>query len=368
MGPLRNVNSGLLRRVIARFGWTPLKVERVRGVWRVETEDGIFALKKASCSAKKLSFLHQAMEEARRQGVEGILPWVSCGKGRPFLEEKGRAWYATRWYGEVLDAREAPAEELIRQLAIFHRVFEKPAERGGEFRYRAGRELIERWKGHRERIREYGSQLKTREFSSPFDQLLKEQADLLDKAFSFAVRGMERFVDTEKGVPPRYTLCHGRIHPNNILRGDRGWIWIDWDHARVDSPVRDLALFFRQFSGPSDGGGRILSLLEVYERERRLSKKEKKLLALYLAYPDGLAQLLRQYRKPGGIAEAEAVRRLRKELDRIRGVRETMGELWPKRPVNKGGSQTIQSKEGMAVAALHSRAGKEARDDKKGDG
>lgn len=108
--------------------------------------------------------------------------------------------------------------------------------------------------------------------------------------------------------------------------------------------------------------------MEVYERERRLSKKEKKLLALYLAYPDGLAQLLRQYRKPGGIAEAEAVRRLRKELDRIRGVRETMGELWPKRPVNKGGSQTIQSKEGMAVAALHSRAGKEARDDKKGDG
>jgi spore coat protein YsxE len=356
--PYRNFRSGLLRRVIARYGWNPVQVTRVRGAWRVETEDGTFALKKASCSAKKLSFLHQAVEEVRSQGGDALLPWIPTGKGRPFLEERGRAWYATRWSGGVLDPRDAPAEELIRQLAVLHRLLEKPADRGKEFRYRAGTGLVERWRGHRERIQEYRSKLKTRGFASPFEQMLSDHADLLDKAFSFAVRGMERFVETERGIPPRYTLCHGRIHPHNILKGDRGWIWIDWDHARVDSPVRDLALFFRQFSDPSEGGSGILSLLEVYEQERKLSRKEKKLLALYLAYPDGIGELLRQYRKPGGIAEAEAVRRLRLELDRLRGVRETLGELWPKRSAHQRAGKGSAAKENAAVAAVQSRADK----------
>ena len=76
-----------------------------------------------------------------------------------------------------------------------------------------GRELVERWRDKRERVREYGGKLKTRGFASPFEQMLGDHAELLDKAFSFAVRGMERFVETEGGIPPRYTLCHGRIHP-----------------------------------------------------------------------------------------------------------------------------------------------------------
>ena len=154
----RNVRSGILRRVIARYGWTPVYAERVRGVWRVETEDGAFALKRAACPGKKLSFLHQVLEEARSQGVDVLLPWVPSRGGRPFLEEQGRAWYATRWYGEVSEPREAPAEELIRQLAILHRVLEKTA--GGEkaFRYRAEGKLVERWRDQRERVREYGEQ------------------------------------------------------------------------------------------------------------------------------------------------------------------------------------------------------------------
>lgn len=357
----RNVRSGILRRVIARYGWTPVYAEKVRGVWRVETEDGAFALKRAACPGKKLSFLHRVLEEARSQGVDVLLPWVPSRGGRPFLEEQGRAWYATRWYGEVSEPREAPAEELIRPLAILHRVLEKTA--GGEkaFRYRAEGKLVERWRDQRERVREYGGKLKTRGFASPFEQMLGDHAELLDKAFSFAVRGMERFVETEGGIPPRYTLCHGRIHPHNLLKGEQGWKWIDWDHARVDSPTRDLALFFRQFSNSAQGGSGILSLLSIYERERKLERKEKKLLALYLAYPDGIGQLLRLYRKPGGMAEAEAVRRLRMELDRLHGVQEAIGELWPKRPLRKR-RKGSPAGESMAVAALRGRV------DKKGSG
>lgn len=349
--------SAILRRVIARYGWTPLKVERVRGTFRVETEEGIFALKKASCPAKKLSFLHRAMEEARSQGVDAILPWIPSGKGRPFLEEQGSAWYATRWYGEALDLQQADSEELIRQLAIFHRVLEKPAAKNGEFRYRAGKELVERWKDHRAKIQEYRSILQSREFISPFEQMLNDRSDLLDKAISFAIRGMERFIESEKGVPPSYTLCHGRIHPSNILQGEQGWKWIDWDHFWVDSPVRDLALFFRQFVDPLEGGDRILSLLDSYEQERKLSRKEKKLLALYLAYPDGIINLLRQYREPKEtVAEAEAVRRLRMELDRLRGVQEMIGELW--RPLSKQGNQGLsRTKKSMTVAGIRRNAG-----------
>jgi spore coat protein YsxE len=356
--PLRQSGDALLRRVIARYGWTPFRVERVRGAWRVETEEGIFALKKASCSAKKLAFVHQAMEEARAQGVESILPWVPSRKGRPLIEESGGAWYATRWYGGDLNLREASSEALIRELAVLHRAMETTAEQGGGFRYRAGKELIARWNGTRNQIREFGNTLRSRGFRSPFEQMLNDQGDLLDKAISFAVRGMERYVESEKGIPPHSTLCHNRIHPSNILQGSGGWKWIDWDHARVDSPARDLALFFRQLVDVSEGGGRILSLLDAYEQERKLSRKEKKLLALYLAYPDAISRLLRQYRNAGGtLTEAGAVRRLRLELDRLRGVQEAVGELWPRRPDSRGKSRGYSRKGNVTVAAAQPQTG-----------
>jgi aminoglycoside phosphotransferase (APT) family kinase protein len=47
-----------------------------------------------------------------------------------------------------------------------------------------------------------------------------------------------RLVD---GLPAGTALCHGDMHPRNILMSDRGMVLIDWFDASVGNPVADIA-------------------------------------------------------------------------------------------------------------------------------
>jgi hypothetical protein len=42
-------------------------------------------------------------------------------------------------------------------------------------------------------------------------------------------------------LPRGTALCHGDMHPANVLRSGRGWTIVDWFDAAVGYPVADLA-------------------------------------------------------------------------------------------------------------------------------
>jgi aminoglycoside phosphotransferase (APT) family kinase protein len=42
-------------------------------------------------------------------------------------------------------------------------------------------------------------------------------------------------------LPAGSALCHGDMHPANLLRSPRGWVIVDWFDAAVGHPTADLA-------------------------------------------------------------------------------------------------------------------------------
>ena len=44
-----------------------------------------------------------------------------------------------------------------------------------------------------------------------------------------------------EGLPAGSSLCHGDMHPANLLRSDRGWVIIDWFDAALGHPMADMA-------------------------------------------------------------------------------------------------------------------------------
>ena len=179
--------------------------------------------------------------------------WTSCCRGfpagrTPFLEEQGRAWYATRWYGEVSEARGACEEELIRQLAILHRVLEE--DRGRRRRFGTGRrKLVERWRdqGAGSGIRQ---QTEDPRVCLSLEQMLGDHAELLDKAFSFAVRNGAVCGDGRGFLP--VTLCHGGF-THNLLKGRDGSG--SMGSRPGGQPNAGSRPVFRQFSNSAQGSG-----------------------------------------------------------------------------------------------------------------
>lgn len=323
--------------VFAQYGLSPLKIRPVRGVLRVQTKDGDFALKRSSSSPKQLSFVHRALEEILSAGYDHLLPWLKTRSGEPFVVQEQTVWYATPWYGEGATLRDKvePSEQLA-QLARLHRFSQSIAAAETDFHQPVSREYIANWKQQQGKMEKYLESLQRREFHSPFDKVFSKNADYLDKAFSFAIQGMERFVTTEEGRPPRWSFCHGRMDPRNVVYGEKGWKWIDWDHARVTSPVRDVAAYLRRFSDVEPEEPDFAVVLAHYEKEWELTNKEKKLLALYLAYPERPYRLLRNYyEKSIRVSEAEAVQLLEREVIRLQSMQKLIRTLWPQGKRNR---------------------------------
>ncbi|MBN2910193.1 phosphotransferase [Polycladomyces sp. WAk] len=337
----------VLEQVFERYGWVPLQVRPVEGVLRVQTEDGIFALKKSSCSADRLAWLHKVMETVHAKGQEIFLPWVNTSDGEPFVQTTDAVWYATPWVESDAGLRETvPIEELPTMLAHIHRSAFPVVGKQSEQKQVIDAERLQVWKDKLEKLCEYREVMESRTFRSPFDHAFAADAEYVDKALRFAVKGMEKFMQSDKGIAPRYTLCHGRIHPSNLLKKDDGWVWIDWDHAAVDSPVRDLGAFFRRFSQRLDHEKEPQFYLTRYEERWKLSGKEKKLLALYLAYPERPLRLLaRYYEMPDRIEETIAIRRWEEEIAHLRWLQSLIRSLWP----SKKGSGRKTRKTGVVL-------------------
>jgi hypothetical protein len=77
-----------------------------------------------------------------------------------------------------------------------------------------------------------------------FDSLLDDVGPDLDGA---ATRGLRAAVDRhagwirESGGPDGWVLCHGDVHPNNVLAGAEGPVIIDWDLLCIGPPGWDHA-------------------------------------------------------------------------------------------------------------------------------
>ncbi|MDN4592492.1 phosphotransferase [Polycladomyces subterraneus] len=320
----------VLEQVFERYGWVPLQVRPVSGILRIQTADGAFALKKSSCSAEQLTWLHKVMEAVQSKSQEIFLPWLKTSDGEAYVQTEDAVWYATPWVENDPGLRETiPIEGLPTMLAHVHRSAFPVVGKQSERKQSVNVERLQGWKDKLGKLAEYREVIESRTFRSPFDHAFAADAEYVDQALRFAVKGMEKFVQSDKGIAPRYTLCHGRIHPSNLLKKEDGWVWIDWDHAAVDSPVRDLGAFFRRFSQQLDHEKEPQFYLARYEEGWKLSGKEKKLLALYLAYPERPLRLLtRYYEMPDRIEETIAIRRWEEEITHLRWLQSLIRSLW----------------------------------------
>ncbi|MBA4496138.1 phosphotransferase [Paenactinomyces guangxiensis] len=322
-----------LGEVLKQYNWEPLLVQNVGGIWRITCREGVYALKKSKAPREKLLLLHRILDGIRAKGFSHLLPWVPTSQGEPVALEQSGVWYATPWkttHG-FPDQEKVPAvNELAKSLACLHRLAESLVKPYPDLCTTISDDFLNGWKQKQEKLSEVTEQIQSREFQSPFDKCFSANQENIEHSLSFSIRGMERIKENEDGKFPRYTLCHKRIHPSNLVQEVDHYYIIDFDHAQVDSPVRDLATLMKRSTAFANHPEKPLEILEAYESEWKLQPKEKKLLALYLSYPERLIKTVNQYYEENKIAqeEAQAVKRLEAELHQHHLLQEIVKSLW----------------------------------------
>jgi spore coat protein YsxE len=354
-----------LLEVLKQYGWEPTLVQNVGGrVWRITLRDGVYALKKSGASREKLLLLHRLLKEIRSQGFNHLLPWIPTRQGEPVVTLTRSNWYATPWkssYGISENEKQPTVTGLVQALAHFHRLSEPLVQAYPDLCTLVNEETLGKWKQRQEKLAEISERMKSREFQSPFEKCFSAHKENIDQSLTFFLRGMERFMEKEGGKSPRYSLCHRRIHPSNVARDEERFYFIDFDHAQVDSPVRDLALVMRRYAAFEGDPEKPLQILETYEAEWPLQPKEKKLLALYLAYPERLLKTIQRYYEEPKVAhmEAQAVKRLEEDLHHLDLLQEAVKSLWP------GKKASTEEKRQPSAASVSGSRGKKKLEKKR---
>ncbi|MBA4602703.1 phosphotransferase [Thermoactinomyces mirandus] len=319
-----------LREVCRQFGWNPVQIRGDRGLWKVTLPDRKMALKQSRAPFEKLILLHQILSDMKQNGFAHSLPFALTAGKNPVVRTGTSCWYALPW--KEKQKREITAREIVSGLARLHRLSEPVINQYPELINKTDERLLKEWKSKQEQLQFYEDERNGREFPSPFDQSFAQVRERMDRSLSFAIRGMSRFLETEEGMAPRYVLCHRRIHPGNVVWDEQNLYFIDFDHAQADSPVRDLALAVHRFGDVTDPENSPAGLIQTYEEILPLQPKEKRLLALYLSYPERLLKILSQYyHHPKLSGESQAVSRLERESILFEEIQGIVRRLWPAR-------------------------------------
>ncbi len=87
-----------------------------------------------------------------------------------------------------------------------------------------------------------------------FDVLLEDVADLLDRAAREGIEGaLERYGGWSAGV--ERVVCHGDVHPGNVVATASGTVLLDWDLLCLAPPAWDHAAMLTwasRWGGPPD--------------------------------------------------------------------------------------------------------------------
>ncbi|TCS96520.1 phosphotransferase [Hazenella coriacea] len=319
--------------VMEQYDLNPTVLQYTGGVWRVVTDEGVFALKKSPSSKEKLLLLNEMLTSAQKEGFPHLITWKLTKQGEPIAEIREEIWYASPWKEPVgigEPETKPSAKELVQSIAQFHRVCEKLVKEYPELTPTFNKDLVDDWKESRDHFIDLTRFQEEREFRSPFDQVVYTNQDHVERMFNFAIKGMERLIETEQGKYPRTTLCHRRVHPSNVVYDDQDYYFIDFDHAEVDTPIRDLALVLRRYTKEKGYSETPDELIQCYHEVNPLQPIEKKLLALYLLYPERLLKALRHYYESPQIAqqESQCVKHLEAEFRHYDGLQDVARNLW----------------------------------------
>lgn len=307
-------------------------------VWKIHSPFGPFALKKSRVDPGHLTNINGQLQRLAAHHFSAVMPFVLNKFGEsviPVPSGQG-AYYVTRWIGRSLaqtDEQEWETE-VLRLMARMHRYTVQIAPATmmmKRWNVITVQRLMRRWTNGLQLLQRFKETCEREKYPSPFSVAFLANSSYIIETVQQAIEHLRHWAEkVDEQNEMRYVLCHGRLHRGNIVRQRKGrFVFIDFDHANMDTPVRDLALFIRRHLPEYDWNRHTADeWLNHYEKIFPLTDDEKHLLAIYLMYPQKIIRCVQFYLHRSSfssLSELDMVHRLEKYLHHFLLIRDYTG-------------------------------------------
>jgi spore coat protein YsxE len=271
--------------------------EHGKDKWRVGTDRGIFLLEKTYEHTAQLYFVAYWLHYLFHRGVRSVIPFCVTKYGEPYIATSEGIYLLYPWIEEANTVQSMPNWEakVLKEVGRIHRISEQAKEKWRGYAPISLKQIKQRWENGITQIAVV--ETKQKEWRNELERNIIEDAGYVKQFAEWALQELNKATEKieEKGLVR--VLCHGRIHRRNIIVDtDHHFYFTRFERANFDTPVRDLAIFFRRYAPYyqwSIQKGR--EWLAAYEAERLLTEEERQLLSCYVLFPEKLVQIARNY-------------------------------------------------------------------------
>ena len=305
--------------VLEKYDIEVLRSWKGRGAILCETKTGVKILKEYKGSEERLQTQEQLLREIKENGFFSVEEIIPSKEGNLLVKDEDMNSYYLKEYQEGKECNIRECQEssyVVEQMALLHKAMELPSfvkekkmvpySLKSEFE-KHNKELI--------RIKKY---LKTKRRKSDFEYFLYQNFDpFLEKAEKILeeVRGSS-MLGPEQDLFQKGCLCHGDFQHHNTILCQKGIFFINFEKYILDSPMRDLSLFFRKMMEKNNWSKELgLFVLQSYEKQKKLSQEDKYQLYFRLSYPEKFWKIVNfYYNSPKAWIPAKNMEKLEKIL------------------------------------------------------
>lgn len=257
-----------------------------RSVLRIGNGLKDYALKRVVHSDEKLLSLVKVQKFLEDRGFANFARIIPNVKGEYFINPGNEKYFVMEW----INGRESNFKnhnDLLTYVSVIGNLHGLTSDFGV-----ATEDLREKWTSKLERLKKVSE--------SPNDMPV-ESLGLIPGVIEFGQIALNILQNQEvlRSTCQPLVVCHRDLTSRNFLicPNQEGYL-IDFDYARPDLPVSDLAkllrMIWKENNGDIDPG---LFLLSSYSKENPLSKGDLGVLLAYLYFPRHLRQFISRIKK-----------------------------------------------------------------------
>ncbi|MDE7132250.1 MAG: CotS family spore coat protein [Lachnospiraceae bacterium] len=271
-----------------------------RGAILCDSDHGLLILKEYCGPADKVLFQDLLLKHINESGIVQAESILRTREDEMIVFDQDRVPYIVKTYYEGRECNHRDTEECrqaVSTLAKLHNISDLSTY--DELREQPVFRIEQEYEKHNRELKKVRKFLREKSQKTDFEIYLMKHYDyFMNNALQ--ITDELRYYAYEEDSYEFPIVCHGDYQYHNIMQTQEGIVLLNFEKCMRDYPVRDLNLFLRKILEKNNWSQTLGDmLLESYNRERNLTKRDYKQLYYRLAYPEKFWKIVNFYYNSG---------------------------------------------------------------------
>lgn len=304
-----------IREILDKYSFNVASVCRGRGAYICSTDQGLRIMREYFPAPSRLVFESLVKYTIRDRGYMNVDQLVVNGEGELFTKNRYDKNFVVREWFEGRECDMQRPEDLTAlavNLAKLHKTMRKvplSPEMAEKYTYGDTKMVLEK---HCREMRSIRNYMKGCRQKKAFENLYLEYYEIFARQARDAVNALDDhdYRQLAERARQEHTLCHGDYNHHNviIMKGQTRermaqdghclpvMATVNFDRMHINIQVNDLYLFLRKVMEKNSWNVDLgISLVNAYDRERPMSREEKKYLYILMLFPEKFWKIANHY-------------------------------------------------------------------------